>query len=321
MDMTLEYSTALKSRLPDNHQARYTARLCVASAYTQNFMLDSTFLGKAVTEYTNFIGDVQKEERNLIFSGFSGGTPNGSILSDIVKRRMLATATDLLAEICERGGSYAAAVKLYQEALDLTAMDSECANLEVKLGRAKNRMVDNGRPGLGYIAYLRDRILVIERTEGENCADALIAKERLGTALLEQDEVEEAHRLVTATLSVFQRLFGPDNLRTKDFEMLVGQVAAKGEKMCLRSAKRAEDGNSLEISTDLEVAGAAAMVSEVTIEDNNIEAGRSRSNAAENRETQGRAEIVIRRKEGVVESRRAGTRRIVSHRCHDYEYN
>mmetsp|Transcript_33014 Transcript_33014/g.97417 ORF Transcript_33014/g.97417 Transcript_33014/m.97417 type:complete len:274 (+) Transcript_33014:558-1379(+) len=163
VDMTLEYSTALKSRLPDNHQARYTARLCVASAYTQNFMLDSTFLGKAVTEYTNFIGDLQKEERNLIFPGISGGTPIGSILSGMVKRGMLATATDLLAEICERGGSYAAAVKLYQEALDLTAMDSECADLEVKLGRAKNRMVDNGRPGLGYIDYLRDQILVLSR--------------------------------------------------------------------------------------------------------------------------------------------------------------
>jgi len=93
--------------------------------------------------------------------------------------------------------------------------------------------------------------------------------------------VEEAHRLVTATLSAFRRLFGPDNFRTKDFEMLVGQVAAKGEKMCLRSAKRAEDGNSLEISADLEVAGAAVQISEVTIEDNVIEAG----NAAENRDT------------------------------------
>ena len=252
VDMTLEYVSALESRLPDHHQARYTSRLCLGSAYRQHHFLDSAYMAKAMTLYDGVINDLNKERRDLIVPGLSSGHPDQRQLSQIVKCDTLAHASDLLAECYEECGIYDLASKYYEAALELLLhlpTQERCEELVMKLDRVDNRIVDNGRAGLNYIAYLRKGIVEIEKTLGESSPQALIEKEKLATALYDHGELEEAHRLAIATHAQCLRVFGPNHLRTKDIHMLVSQVSAKREPKA---------------SIDEAITGAAASIAAMT---------------------------------------------------------
>lgn len=274
VDMTLEYVSALKARLPDNHLARFTSRLCLGSAYKQQNFLDSTYTGKAMAQYAKVINKLKEERRDLILAvpGLPSGHPDQHMLSDMVKCDTLAIASDLLAECYEERGIYASAAKHYEVALKLLLklpFQERYGELLMKLDRVRNRMRDNGRPGLNYISHQRMKLAQIEKKLGKSCPEALIEKEKLATALVDHGELEEAHRLAIALHAQCMRVFGPDHLRTKDIELLVIQVSAK------------KGSNTAQASTDEAIVGAAASIAAMHL--NESAGARSNSSASTGR--------------------------------------
>ena len=266
IDMVQEYVAALESRLPLHHQARYTSRLCLGSAYKQNYFLDSTYMAKAMEYYVGVLDDLNKVGIDIIVPGVPPDDPNKQMASDIVKCDMLTNASELLAECCEEAGLYAKASEYYEVALKFARLlpaNDRCEELKMKSDRVRNRMIDNGRPGREYISYLRTRIAQIEKKSGKTCPEALIEKEKLATALFDHGEFEEARRLAVATHSQCMRVFGPGHLRTKDIELLIVQISAKKES------------NAAQASTDEDITGAVASIAAMNLNESEGTTGAS----------------------------------------------
>lgn len=256
IEMVQEYVSALESRLPENHQARYTSRLCLGTAYKQHQFLDSAYVGKAMTQYANVINDLNKKGHDFIVPGHLDKRGQ-RMLSNMLRCDTMSNALALLAECCEERGFYASASKYNEAALELALQlpgcEDRCGELLMKVERVHNRMVDNGRPGLKYFSYLRMEIDQIEKRMGKSCPEVLLEKEKLATALSDHGRFEEAHRVAVATHSQCMRVFGPGHLRTKDIELLVAELSAKKESSAAKS------------STDEDITGAVASIAAMNL--------------------------------------------------------
>jgi tetratricopeptide (TPR) repeat protein len=144
-----------------------------------------------------------------------------------------ATIAHNLAVACRRLGQYEEAEKRFRQVIELRRAALPAGHADI--ARAYNSLGDLLHTLGRYdeaIPYLERAFLLLERNRHSQESELLFAVvlNNLGTAHLAFNRVDEAARLLTASLEIKQRLFGPEDPQVAVAANNLGQALAQRRK-------------------------------------------------------------------------------------------